>query len=64
MYILQGGRGGVPAAVLASPFRPIGQERSPKSAPQHVLTVTGQAKRDITKKNVDDNDYFVNLKNN
>jgi len=44
-YILQVGRGGFPAAVLASPFRPIGQERSPKSAPQHVPTVSGQCKK-------------------
>lgn len=41
MFILQVGRGGFPAAVLASPFRPIGQERSPKTAPQHLPTVGG-----------------------
>lgn len=45
MYILQVGRGGVPAAVLASPFRPTGQERSPKTAPQHVPTVTCKQNR-------------------
>ncbi len=49
MYILQVGRSGVPSSVLASPFRPTGQERSPKSAPQHVPTVTCKAKRAKTK---------------
>jgi hypothetical protein len=45
MYILQVGRGGVPSAVLASPFRPTGQERSPKTAPQHVPTVIANVER-------------------
>ena len=38
-YILQSGRGGFRAEALASSFRPRGQERAPKSAPQHVPTV-------------------------
>ena len=29
-----------------------------------IRNITGHAKRDLAKKNVDNNDYFVNLKNN
>jgi len=39
--IFQSGVGGLQAAALASSFRLLGQERSPKFAPQHAPTVRG-----------------------
>ena len=44
------GRGSVvrQRRILASPFSPRGHERSPKSAPQHVPTVTANAKKSLT----------------
>ena len=64
-YILQGGVGGSPTA--DSRFAvPCPSDRNALRNPprQQTPTVTGQAKRGLAKKNVDDNEYFVNLKNN
>jgi hypothetical protein len=47
MYILQSGRGGLPGRGSRITFRPIGQERATKTAPQHVPTVGNKHKKEL-----------------